>query len=601
MNNNIQFSSGQFSDKGRKDVNQDYHGLFKPEPNQIHSKGIALAVADGISTSNLSHIASATAVQSFFSDYYCTSDAWSVKKSGLQVVAATNSWLHSLTRQSQFRFDKDRGYVCTFSALVIKSSTAHIFHVGDSRVYRIRNKQMEQLTVDHRAQLSSTESVLSRALGIDDFVEIDYGAYSVEAGDIFALCSDGIYEFLSEKEWLQLLEQKLPTLDATAEAITKRALANGSDDNLTVQLIRIEQLADQKAPQVYQQLAELPFAPPLEARAIIDGYQIQRELKITSRSHVYLASDLETGEKVVLKFPSVDQRDNPAYLERFLLEEWIARRLNSPYVLKPCKQTRPRQFVYVAFEFVEGQSLAQWMIDNPKPSLESVRDLVEQIARGLQTFHRMDMLHQDLRPENILLDSTGTVKIIDFGSTRVAGLAEIDSPWPQAHLAGTALFSAPEYFLGEPGLPQSDLYSLAAITYQLLSGRTPYDTQVAKAKTRAAQNKLVYHSVLDDEREIPAWIDHVLRKALHPNPYKRYQELSEFVFDLRQPNPSFLAKDKPPLLERNPLAFWKGLSFILALVVVIQAWLLHSGQTIFNSPLFFNPPQSQEEQHHEEK
>lgn len=577
MTSAIQFSSGQYSDKGRKEINQDYHGLFTPEPNQLHSKGIALAVADGISSSNLSHIASATAVQSFFSDYYCTSDAWSVKKSGLQVVAATNSWLHSLTRQSQFRFDKDRGYVCTFSALIIKSASAHIFHVGDSRIYRLRNKQMEQLTVDHRAQLSANESVLSRALGIDDFVEIDYAAFSVEAGDWFVLCTDGIYEFISEREWLQLLEQKLPSLDATAEAITQRALANGSDDNLTLQLIRIDQLADQQAPQVYQQLAELPFAPALDARSVIDGYQIQRELKITSRSHVYLASDLHTGEKVVLKFPSVDQRDNPAYLERFLLEEWIARRLNSPYVLKPCKQTRPRQFVYVAFEYIEGQSLAQWMIDNPKPSLEMVRDLVEQIARGLQTFHRMDMLHQDLRPENILLDSTGTVKIIDFGSTRVAGLAEIDSPWPQAHLAGTALYSAPEYFLGEPGLPQSDLYSLAAITYQLLSGRTPYGTQVAKAKTRAAQNKLVYHSVLDDEREIPAWIDHVLRKALHPNPYKRYQELSEFVFDLRQPNQSFLNKDRPPLLERNPLAFWKGLSLLLALIIAVQAWLLHRG------------------------
>lgn len=579
MNNSILFSSGQYSDKGRKEINQDFHGIFNPEPSQLHSKGIALAVADGISTSNLSHIASATAVQSFFSDYYCTSDAWSVKKSGLQVLAATNSWLHSLTGQSQFRFDKDRGYVCTFSALIIKSSTAHIFHVGDSRIYRIRNRQMEQLTNDHRTRISDHESLLNRALGVDNHIEIDYAAYSVEAGDVFVLCTDGIYEFLNQDEWLHILDQHRDSLDHAAEVLTERALANDSGDNLTVQLIRIDQLANQQAPQIYQQLSELPFAPSLDARSVIDGYQIQRELKITSRSHVYLACDVESGEKVVLKFPSVDQRNDPIYLERFLLEEWIARRLNSPYVLKPCKLTRPRQYVYVAFEYIEGQSLTQWMIDNPNPSLETVRDLVEQIARGLQTFHRMDMLHQDLRPENILINSTGTVKIIDFGSTRVAGLAEIDSPLQQAHLAGTALYSAPEYFLGEPGLPQSDLFSLAAITYQLLSGRLPYNTQVAKAKTRAAQNRLVYHSVLDDEREIPAWIDHVLRKALHPNPYKRYSELSEFVFDLRQPNKAFLSKTKPPLMERNPLAFWKGLSLILVLIAVTEAWLLHAQST----------------------
>lgn len=568
MNNPLRFNFGQYSDRGRKEVNQDFHGISTPDTTQLESKGLALAVADGISTSNLSHIASATAVNSFFSDYYCTSDAWSVKKSGQQVLAATNSWLHSLTRQSQFRFDKDRGYVCTFSALVIKSATAHIFHVGDSRVYRLRHKQLGLLTEDHRQQLSQHESVLSRALGIDQFVEMDYRAASVEAGDVFILCTDGIYEHLSLDEWLTIIDQHGQSLDTAAQLLAQRAFDNGSDDNLTVQLLRIDQLADQTAPQVYQQLAELPFAPALDARSLIDGYQITRELKITSRSHVYLASDMQTGEKVVLKFPSVDQRDDPIYLERFLLEEWIARRLNSAHILKPCSITRPRNYVYVAMEYIEGQSLAQWLVDNPSPSLETVRELVEQIAKGLQAFHRMEMLHQDLRPENILIDTTGTVKIIDFGSTRVAGLAEIDSPLQRSHLAGTALYSAPEYFLGEAGLPQSDQFSLAVITYHLLSGRYPYGTQVAQAKTRAAQNRLNYQSVLDDEREIPAWIDHVLRKALHPNPYKRYAELSEFVYDLRQPNQVFIAQHKPPLIERNPVGFWQGVSLILLLVVI---------------------------------
>lgn len=569
MNNSSRFSCGQYSDRGRKETNQDFHGISTPDATLLETKGLALAIADGISTSNLSHIASATAVNSFFSDYYCTSDAWSVKKSGQQVLAATNSWLHSLTRQSQFRFDKDRGYVCTFSALIIKSATAHIFHVGDSRVYRLRHRQLEQLTEDHRQQLSPQESVLSRALGIDQFVEMDYRAASVEAGDIFILCTDGIYEHLALDEWLGVIEQNTQSLDAAARALAQRAFDNGSNDNLTVQLLRIDQLADQTAPQAYQQLAELPFAPALDARSVIDGYQITRELKITSRSHVYLASDQQSGAKVVLKFPSIDQRDDPVYLERFLLEEWIARRLNSAHILKPCNITRPRNYVYVAMEYIEGQSLAQWLVDNPSPALETVRELVEQIAKGLQAFHRMDMLHQDLRPENILIDTTGTVKIIDFGSTRVAGLAEIDSPLLRSHLAGTALYSAPEYFLGEAGLPQSDQFSLAVITYHLLSGRFPYGTQVAQAKTRAAQNRLNYQSVLDDEREIPAWIDHVLRKALHPNPYKRYAELSEFVYDLRQPNQTFIAKSKPPLIERNPVGFWQGVSLLLTLVIIM--------------------------------
>jgi hypothetical protein len=103
----------------------------------------------------------------------------------------------------------------------------------------------------------------------------------------------------------------------------------------------------------------------------------------------------------------------------------------------------------------------------------------------------------------------------------------------------------------------------------MLSSRLPYGTQVAQAKTKAAQNRLNYISVLDDEREIPVWIDDVLKKAVHPNPYKRYQELSEFTTDLRKPNKAFLSKTRPALLERNPALFWKSLSFFLLGIVIL--------------------------------
>jgi serine/threonine protein kinase len=264
----------------------------------------------------------------------------------------------------------------------------------------------------------------------------------------------------------------------------------------------------------------------------------------------------------------MDLRDDAAYLERFLQEEWIARRINNPHVLKPYEQKRQRQFLYIAFEYIEGQTLSQWMIDNPTPKLESVRNIIEQIATGLGAFHRLEMLHQDLRPQNIMIDKSGVVKIIDFGSTLVAGLAEIASPLAQQSMLGTAQYSAPEYFLGEAGSTQSDLFSLAVITYQMLTGRLPFGAQVAKARTRAAQKKLHYQSALHDEKDIPAWVDATLRKALQPNPFKRYQELSEFIFELRQPSQAFLSKARPPLVERNPVAVWQSISLILMLVIL---------------------------------
>jgi serine/threonine protein kinase len=128
------------------------------------------------------------------------------------------------------------------------------------------------------------------------------------------------------------------------------------------------------------------------------------------------------------------------------------------------------------------------------------------------------MLHQDLRPQNVMIDRTGTAKIIDFGSTRVAGISEMASPLSQGEMLGTVQYMAPEYYLGEGGDERSDLYSLGVIAYQLLSGRLPYGADVARARTRAAQRQLHYQSVLADDREIPAWIDAVLRKAVHPDP-----------------------------------------------------------------------------------
>src|SRR6266702_7781151 len=180
MPRELQISVGQHSDKGRKPANQDFHGVLIPGEPLLSLKGIAVVLADGISSSNVSHIASESAVKSFLTDYYCTSESWSVKNSAQRVLAATNSWLHSQTRRSQYAYDKDKGYVCTLSAMVIKSATAHLFHVGDSRIYRVSGNSLEQLTDDHRVIISSSQSYLGRALGVTPQLEIDYRSLQVE-------------------------------------------------------------------------------------------------------------------------------------------------------------------------------------------------------------------------------------------------------------------------------------------------------------------------------------------------------------------------------------------------------------------------------------
>jgi serine/threonine protein kinase/serine/threonine protein phosphatase PrpC len=576
MTKRLSIDIGQSSLAGRKAINQDCIGVLQPDAGLFSNKGISIAIADGISSSDVSQIASQTAVSSFIEDYYCTSDAWSVKTSGQKVLLALNSWLFAQTQQSQHRFNKDKGYICTFSAVVLKSNTAHLFHCGDSRIYHFAasqssepNNSLEQLTIDHRTVISSQESYLARALGIQQQLDFDYKTIKLSLGDYFILSTDGVHEFVTDKEIIEQINANTDDLDKAASNITQLAFDNGSDDNLSIQIVKITGLPELRLNEISQQIDHLPVAPVLAPRMTFDGYRIQREIYSSSRSHVYLAEDIESEQLLVLKTPSTELSGDKDYLESFLTEDWIAKRIDNAHVLKAPNTLRPKNYIYLASEYIQGQSLAQWMRDNPKPSLETVRDIISQVATGLQAFHRQEMLHQDLRPNNVMIDQNGLVKIIDFGSTKVAGILETKNIAEDTRIQGTAMFSAPEYFLGEGGDSRSDLFSLAVITYQLLSGKLPFDTSVSRIKNKRDLQTLYYNPLIHvEDLSIPAWVDEALKKGCHPEPLKRYQEVSEFIYDLHHPNKAYLSKTKPPLINRNPVAFWQGVSALLLLVII---------------------------------
>jgi len=210
-------------------------------------------------------------------------------------------------------------------------------------------------------------------------------------------------------------------------------------------------------------------------------------------------------------------------------------------------------------------------LDNPEPDLNEVRRIAEQIIKGLRGFHRKEMVHQDLKPENIMIDPNGDVKIIDFGCVQVAGLQEIYTPIQDSHVAGTANYIAPELFDGFQATPKSDMYSLGITLYTMLSnGHYPYG-EVDKTKKHKHYD---YKSVRTYNLNVPIWMDSALEKSVHPNPEHRYERFSEFLRDLSKPNPS-LMKTHAPLIERNPVGFWRGLAVILFLLNIFQLFLFH--------------------------
>lgn len=572
MKNKLQVSVGEYTNKGSKEINQDFHDILIPKEPLITTKGVAMALADGISSSEVSQIASKTSIVSFLSDYESTPESWSVQKSAQRVLNAINSWLYAQSSKSKYHYDKNRGYVCTFSALIIRSNTAHIFHIGDTRIYRLRDNALEQLTEDHRLWVSQEKSYLSRALGIEAQLTIDYKSFQVQKDDVYFLMTDGVYEFVDSEFIIDALNANSDDFNHVAKTIAQKAYENGSDDNLTIELLRVDDLPKKDSDETYKQFEEQPFAPVLEARMTFEGYTVLKQLSVTSRSRVYLCEDNETKKSLVIKTPSLDLQNNRSHLERFMLEEWIAIRVNNPHVAKSYVQNRKRNFIYTVTEYIEGQTLTQWMIDNPKPSIETMRNVIEQIANGLQAFHRLEMIHQDIRPENILINNAGIVKIIDFGSTKIQGISDVQEYAEHENLLGTAQYSAPEYFLGKEGTNASDIFSLGVIAYQMLSAKLPYGANVAKSTTKKAQEKIKYTHLYSDENQIPLWIEEAIKKALAINPHNRYEELTEFTYDLRHPNREFLNKNRPPLYERNPLLVYKGISLVLFILLLLELY-----------------------------
>ena len=571
MKKTLKVSIGQYSTAGVKQQNQDFHGVYLPEGHVLKQKGIACVIADGIGSSNVSHLAAETAVGSFLSDYYSTSDAWSTQTSAERVIRATNSWLYAQTQQSQGRFDKDRGYVCTLSALILKQQQAHVFHVGDSRIYRIRDHEIELLTHDHRVWLSSKEHYLSRALGADYRIEIDYRNIELKEKDIFLLMTDGVYEFVTDQ---QLLDLTLidADLNQLAKGLVEKALEQGSDDNLSFQVIRVEQLPELNQFHIQQ---DYVFPQQLSKGEVFEGYVIDKILHQNHRSCLYLAHDTQQ-QPLVIKTLGVDLQQDKYAVEQFQLEDWVSKRLKHDNLMQCYPHNTEKKYLFQCYEYLQGETLAQWLHRQEKPlKLDEILPILQQTALALNAMHRLEMLHQDIRPKNIIVlntESAMKIKLIDYGSTAVRGLVEIN-PKNANRPLGTLAFMAPEYFIDHSPSVHSDQFSLAVMAYYLLTKQLPYGTDLARCNSLKQLKKVQYYSIRKYRPDLPIWLDKILGQALSIEPTHRFEALSELIHNLMHPSKELLNSKPPAIIERDPLRFWQISCTVLGLLFLLSiAW-----------------------------
>ncbi|WP_084221414.1 bifunctional protein-serine/threonine kinase/phosphatase [Shewanella fidelis] len=568
-------SAGQFSDKGAKAQNEDAIGIRIPNGHLLTTKGAVSAISDGVSLAEKGAAASAISVSNFLADYYSTPALWSVKKSSSKVLTALNRWLYGLGQDYR---DARRGYVCTFSALVFKSCHLHMLHIGDSRIYRYREGQLQRLSYDHVSLVGHGNKYLARALGLDLNIDVDYQSIALGVNDIYLLMTDGVHDVLDDINIKGIIEARLVNdkrafTDADCEELSQQlvesAINNGSIDNVSCQCISVNALPELSIDDLHGSLTQMPFPPALSVGMKLDGYTILKTIYQSQRSQVYLIEDMQ-GQLASMKTPSLNYQDDPAYIERFILESWIGERIRSPQVIAIRDIGKTKTALYYLTEYIEGMTLKQWIRKNPKPDPKTVLRILTQIEAGVRAFHRRDTLHQDLKPENVLIDGDEQVKIIDFGACFIKGVAEISSPVGGEQVLGTADYSAPEVMLRYKGSHQADLYSLAVIAFEMLTGELPFKAKQAGCKKLEDFYKLQYTPSYELNPLVPIWMDYAIRKSLNIDASKRHSDTSEWLYDMRTPEQQWhQANQTRPLIARRPLLFWQSLSSIFLLVILL--------------------------------
>ncbi len=540
-----------------------------PEAPLLNVKGGCAVISDSISRNTMAKQAGDLSVRGFLADYYSTPEHWDTKTSATRVLRALNSWCYS-----QSQHVKEGGFVSSLSAMVFLGREGHLFHMGDTLVFRLRGAEFEQLTRDHVTDVGGYRYP-SRALGMDGSVDIDYTHLALKQGDLFVFTTQAVRGTLMPSDYVRLIRQDASDLDAACERLASEAKQRAQErgyggDQFCFQLLRIDELPEEETDHPGMLYGDLPIPPELAPGERLDGLEVQAVLSRNAQSRVYRVRDVHSDRVMVMKAPSPELSLRNAYLEHFLLQQWVVERVNSPFVVKVMEPSRPRRYLYYLMQNVEGETLRQWAERHPQASLVQRLDIANQLGKAVQALHHRDIIHQQVMPDNVLIDQHGKVVRADFSACH---MREVDGHRHSGELLRQIGFNehtAPEYALGDSVGRRSDQYSLASTVYWLLTGELPYTLTPNKLRCHTDLEELSYRSARTTNPEITPALDEALRRALDPQRPLRFRRMSEFLHALRIPLGRMPQREEPRTESRR---FWQGVAGILLLLLVLS-WLL---------------------------
>ena len=559
-NSGLLVGVGEHTLPGSRERNEDYAAVYLGTAPERLATGVIAALSDGMGGARGGRVAAELAVRSFIEAAIGQPATLGIARIGARAADSINRWVHTMGRTDP----QLNGMACTLSALVLCGSRAHVLHVGDSRVYRLRDEKLSLLTRDHTLGAPGTTHALTRAVGAQDILRVDHAADSARVHDRYLLCSDGVHGALSQQQILAALCKRAAPRETAFQLVSEAAAATDAD-NATAVVLDILALPATQYADLELAFADRPVRAAPAVGEVIDDYALDEMLGDGPYTRVFRATDRLEQRTVILKFPKSRPGLDDMLRTALLRETWIASHVRSPFVTEAIEPPAERRScVYGVLPNYVGETLEQRLLRRPPVTLTAGLDIALKLAKAVAALHRAGVVHRDIKPENVILQPDGGLKLIDLGVARLPQLEEEEL----ASAPGTASYMAPELFAGAVADEGTDLFALGVTVYRLFAGGAyPYGEIPPFSQPRFGRmTPLARH-----RPELPAWFDHIVARAVAIDPKARFADVIEFAFELE--NGSLraipLSVAPTPLYERNPTRFWQVISALLLVALLI--------------------------------
>ena len=559
----LQFEIGQSSRTGPRARNEDYIGVVTPNNEHLSIKGALIAVADGVSGNAGGGEASEMTVRTITADYYATPDTWEPPTALEKVITAANRWLIS-----QAGANRDlAGMATTLSLIVLRGQRYYSAHVGDTRIYLLRDGILKQLTTDHVWDRPDMRHVLKRAVGLDAHLAIDFAEGALQIGDIFTLLSDGVWETLGDKVIHESL-LKFNSTQMVAEHLTKTAINQQSADNSTAVVIKINALGADTLSERIAGGKHLALPPKLNAGELIDDFEVVELLHESRASLLYKVRKTDTKQLFVLKTLQPLLANDTESINGLLNEEWLGKRVVSQYVPQVLPLSiEKRSKLYFVMSWFEGATLQQRLNSGHYFTAAGTAKIAIDMLRGIGALHRLSIIHRDIKPANIHQANDQRLRILDLGvalSTSNETLAITQNP-------GTPSFMAPELFEGNSANAQTDIYAAGVTLYHLLTRKYPYgEVEPFQHPKFGEPTPLTRY-----RPDIPYWLENIVLKAVAREPKTRFETAEEMLHALEVGElKPILAPARTPLIARARLVKWQWIAIFSFVLNVLLIYLL---------------------------